>query len=380
MNHLGLYLHIPFCRTKCGYCDFYSLPGCSEKEMDGYLDALLAHLAEFFPTPGQRTADTVYIGGGTPSLLGGKRIARLLKAVEKRVTLTRNCEITLEVNPESVDKALMKAVRAAGVNRVSMGVQSAHDGELKALGRLHTFAEAERAVEVIRKYCTDNISLDLMYGLPGQDMAAWQHSVRAIMALGPKHISCYSLKLEEGTPMGDAAPSLPEGDAQAEMYLWAVELLARSGWRQYEISNLAIPGYESRHNSRYWDLSEYVGLGCGAASYYGGRRFTFVADLAGYISGLSGRGSILAEADDAPFYRRIGEYLMLGLRTVRGVSEDELQSRFEADFAPYAKVLEGFVPSGHAEFKNDRWRLTPTGFLVSNHIIGAVLEAGECGE
>jgi len=377
MDNLGLYLHIPFCRTKCGYCDFYSLPGCGEKDMDAYLDTLLQHLAEFFPTPHHCTADTVYIGGGTPSLLGGRRIARLLKAVEKRLTLTRNCEITLEVNPESVDKALMKAVRAAGVNRVSMGVQSADDRELAALGRLHTFEGAQRAVEVIRKYGTDNISLDLMYGLPGQDMAAWQQSVRAVMTLNPRHISCYSLKLEEGTPLYDAAPNLPSDDVQAEMYLWAVDALARDGYRQYEVSNFAVPGHESRHNSSYWDLSAYVGLGCGASSYYGGRRFTFVADLSAYMAGVKGRGSILAEADDAPFYRRVGEYLMLGLRTARGVSENELLKRFEADFTPYAKVLEGFVPSGHVEQRDDRWRLTPTGFLVSNHIIGAVLDAGE---
>lgn len=377
MNELGIYCHIPFCRSKCGYCDFYSLPGCSDKLMDDYVEALIRQVGEFFPTPGQLTADTIYIGGGTPSVLGGKRIARLLKELTKRVNFMRGCEITLEVNPESVDKALLKAARAAGVNRVSMGLQSADNHALYALGRLHTAQRAAQAVGEIAQYCTENIGVDLMYGLPGQTMESWQHSVQTVLTMPVKSISCYGLKLEPGTPMYSQQPLLPDDDAQAEMYLWAVEALGRAGFAQYEISNFARPGYASRHNEKYWDLSDYVGFGCGAHSFYGGRRFACIRDVEGYIAGMAGKGSVLAEADDTPFFGRVGEYVMLRLRTTAGISEGDFVARFKQDFRPFEARLRHFVSSGHAVQDGDRWYLTPAGFLVSNRIIGDVLEA--CG-
>lgn len=374
MNAIGIYIHIPFCREKCAYCDFYSLPGADEKLMDAYLDALLVQISQTFATPLAHTADTVYIGGGTPSVFGGKRLTRLIKALSARVKLARYCEITLEVNPESVDKKLLRQAADCGINRVSMGVQSADDSLLKKLGRLHTFAQAEVAAELCRKHCTENISIDLMYGLPGQDLGMWAHTLEQALELKPRHISCYGFKLEEGTPMFRAGPDLPDDDIQADMYLYAVSRLAREGFLHYEISNFALPGSHSRHNSKYWDLSDYIGLGCGAHSFFGGKRYSYIKDIDAFISGVRG-GSIVDEADDAPFEGRLGEYIMLGLRTARGISEGEIESRFGTDAGPLIRRLEDYISQGLAVRQDDRWRLTARGFLVSNTIIGHVLDA-----
>lgn len=375
MNHLGIYIHIPFCRQKCSYCDFYSLPCGDEKQMDTYLEALLMQLGEYFPGSSKTTVDTVYIGGGTPSVFGGKRLEKLLKALAKRVTLVSGCEITVEVNPESCDKKLFQRLKSVGVNRISMGVQSADDGQLRAIGRLHDFAGAKEAAELCRKYCTDNLSLDLMYGLPGQTMESWQRSVEEILTLRPRHVSAYALKLEEGTPLQRQNPILPEDDVQADMYLYAVDRLQKAGLRQYEISNFAWPGYQSRHNSRYWDLSPYLGLGCGAHSYYGGKRFSFVRDMDAYLDGVQGKGRIVEQEDEMEYDNRSGEYVMLQLRTAAGIDEDVFYNRFGMEFAPCAKRLEKYIVTEHVIHDRGSWRLTPKGFLVSNVIISDVLEA-----
>ncbi len=370
---LGIYIHIPFCRKKCAYCDFCSTSAFDEKTLDRYVQALTAQFDDFFIKGGRYEADTVYFGGGTPSVLGGKRIAHMLKELERRVVL-KHPEITVEVNPESCDKRLFKALRAAGVNRISMGVQSADDDELKALGRLHSFAQAAEAAELCKKYCTDNLSVDLMYGLPGQTMDGLSHSVDALIGLEPQHISCYALKVEEGTPMAKARVVQPDDDEQADMYLFLVDRLREKGFEQYEISNFARAGRASRHNSKYWDLSEYIGFGCAAHSFYGGKRFSFTRDIAGFMEGALGKAPIIEQADELAFGNRNGEYVMLKLRTSAGIDEDEFYKRFHMDFAPYARRLEKFVATGHAEYRGGAWRLTPKGFLVSNAILGEVLE------
>ena len=300
-GNLGVYFHIPFCRAKCAYCDFCSTSQWDDKLMDAYLEALIGQLGDFFLPGGNYTVDTVYIGGGTPSVFGGKRLAKLLKALNKRVSLTRTCEITVEVNPESADKALFKQLKSAGVNRISMGVQTADDAQLKRIGRIHDFEKAKEAVALCKQYCTDNLSLDLIYGLPGQTMESWLQSVEAICALEPKHISCYALKLEEGTPLWRENPVLPDDDLQADMYLAAVSKLAEKGYAQYEISNFAQKGFRSRHNSRYWDLSDYLGFGCAAHSFYGGKRFSFTSNMDAYIKGMNGNAPIVEEADELAF-------------------------------------------------------------------------------
>lgn len=374
MENLGVYVHIPFCKKKCAYCDFYSLPCPQDGQMDAYLAALQQQIGEFF-VGGPQPVDTIYIGGGTPSIFGEKRLCALLKTLRKRCKIARNPEITVEVNPESVSKSLLKSLKKAGVNRISMGIQSADDTQLKDLGRLHTFAEAKAAAALIHRYCTDNISVDLMYGLPGQTMESWQHSVEEILALEPKHISCYSLKLEEGTPLFARKPELPDGDAQADLYLWMVRRLAAAGFAQYEISNFGRHGFYSRHNQKYWDLRPYVGFGCGAHSFYGGKRFSITANVEQYIASMNGQGSVIEDADELSFVNRSGEYLMLGLRTVKGVEESEFYHRFHQDFTPYAKQLEQYLAPGYVLRDGDRWYLTPKGFLVSNLIIGETLDS-----
>jgi len=374
---LGLYIHIPFCKSKCIYCDFYSLPR-AEEEMDRYVSALQKHLAEMAPRCAGNSVDTVYFGGGTPSYLGVKRLKALLKTVFQYYHVENGAEVTLEANPDSLgDWRDVRALRRAGVNRVSLGVQSADDGQLRALGRIHTFAQVTEAVAALRAGGIDNISLDLIYGLPGQSMASWQATLEKTVALAPTHLSCYGLKVEEGTPLWDRQEEmdLPDDDTQADMYLWAVDYLEKQGYAQYEISNFAKPGMASRHNLRYWLLRPYAGFGPGAHSDFSDVRYAFVRDLAAYCEGVERGGELLSESEYIAPRDRDTEYLMLGLRTVRGVEKGEFERRFRLPFAPMEQVLARFAQSGHAVCADGRWHLTPEGFLVSNAVILQVLEA-----
>ena len=376
---LGLYLHIPFCRSKCLYCDFYSLPS-AEEQMDRYAAALCRHLVETAPRAACHQVDTVYFGGGTPSYLGTERLERLLKTVEKHYALSRGAEITLEANPDSLrDWRAVRALRRRGVNRISLGVQSTDDGELRSIGRVHTFSQVEESVAAVRRGGVQNLSLDLIYGLPDQTMALWQHTLEQAADLEPEHLSCYGLKVEEGTPLWRMRDTLilPDDDLQADMYLWAVSFLARRGYEQYEISNFARPGFASRHNRKYWTLQEYAGFGPGAHSDFGGVRYAFIRDLAAYCAGVESGGSLLAERQEIPDRERSREYLMLGLRTAEGISRRTFEGRFRASFDPVEAVLERLVAPGYARREGERWRLTPEGFLVSNQIIGQALEALE---
>ena len=278
---LGLYLHIPFCKSKCAYCDFYSLPR-SEEKMDAYTAALIRHLEEVAPRCTAHTVDTVYFGGGTPSYLGEKRLIKLLKTVKKRYHVAADAEITLEANPDSAeDWKTLRALRKAGFNRISLGAQAADDELLRRIGRVHTWEQVLSAVAAARMAGLENLSLDLIYGLPGQSLAAWQDTLRSAAALEPKHISCYGLKIEPGTPLWQQRQSadIPDDDTQADMYLWTVDYLKKHGYEQYEISNFAQPGYESRHNLKYWTLGEYAGFGPGAHSDMGGVRFAYERNL-----------------------------------------------------------------------------------------------------
>ena len=374
---LGLYLHIPFCRSKCDYCDFYSLPG-GEDRMDGYLRALLRQLEEAVPGAAGHSVDTVYVGGGTPTVFGGERLTALLAAVGRLYRLAPGAEITCEANPDSAGEELLRALRRAGFGRLSLGMQSADAGELAAVHRRHTPEQTDAAVAAARRVGFENLSLDLICGLPGQTEESWRRTVEHALSLRPEHLSCYGLKVEEGTPLARrvaAGEELPDDDAQADRYLWTVERLARAGFRQYEISNFARPGYESRHNLRYWRLEPYLGFGPGAHSDFGGRRFAVPADLAGYLA-----GEAVPEGEAVSPWERGNEYLMLGLRTAAGIAGEEYRRRFGGDFAPLEELLSRFAGHGWAERNGDRWRLTPAGFLVSNRLIGALLEAREGAE
>ena len=374
---LGLYIHIPFCKQKCAYCDFYSLSG-REDRMDDYTDALCAHLAETAPFAAGHTVDTVYFGGGTPSYLGEKRLVKILKTVSKKYHVAKDAEITLETNPDSAgDWKTLKALRKAGVSRLSLGMQSACDAELREIGRIHTMDQVRAAVEAARKAGIGNLSLDLIYGLPRQTPEQWLENLAAAADLAPEHLSCYGLKVEEGTPLfaRRETAGLPGDEEQADMYLHTVEYLAGRGYRQYEISNFARPGRESRHNLKYWLLEEYAGFGPGAHSDFGGVRYAYDRDLEGYIRGVRDGTPMLSESERIPPLERDTEWVMLGLRTVRGLDPREFETRFRRRFACFLPFLEQCRQAGYAVREEGRWRLTPRGFLVSNQIIGGMLDA-----
>ena len=374
---LGLYVHIPFCAKKCDYCDFYSLPG-AEGRMDDYVQALETQLVEIAPRAEHHVVDSIYFGGGTPTLLGVKHLTHLLKAIQKKYSVTKDAEITLEANPESAANFRdLRALRKAGFNRLSLGMQSANDEELQAIGRIHTAAQVKTAVEAARKAKFTNLSLDLIYGLPGQSLETWQKNVHAAIDLAPQHLSCYGLKVEEGTPLflRQDSEQFPGDDAQAEMYLWTVDCLHRHGFFQYEISNFARTGFESQHNLKYWTLGEYAGFGPGAHSDFGNVRYAYEKDLDGYLSGMKAGGPLLSENECIPPLDRDTEWIMLGLRTVWGLDPNVFENRFRRRFDCFVPFLEECRQAGYAVEEDGRWRLTPNGFLVSNQIIGGMLDA-----
>ena len=378
-DKLGIYIHIPFCRSKCDYCDFYSLAG-REDRMDQYQKALLSHIKETAPLAQDFPVDTIYIGGGTPSYYGAKRLKELLGVVHKLYKVEKDAEVTVECNPDSVDVKALKILRKAGVNRLSMGMQSANACELERIHRIHTPQQVNEAATAARKAGFTNLSLDLIYGLPGQTMDSWKATVEHALSLIPQHLSCYGLKVEEGTPLAARVAEgevLPDDDQQADLYLWTVGRLERAGYPQYEISNFAKPGFASRHNLRYWLTQPYIGFGPGAHSDFGGRRYSFVRDLDAYIQGVLRGGDIIDESEIIPKRERCGEYLMLRLRTVQGINEQEYRSTYFMDFAPLQARLEQFRAQGWAEQTDGRWHFTPQGFLLSNQLIGDLLERQE---
>lgn len=373
---LGLYVHIPFCKQKCVYCDFYSLAS-GESRMDDYTEALCAHLVETAPFASNHTVDTIYFGGGTPSYLGEKRLVQILKTIQKKYRVDKSAEITLEANPDSAGNwKVLRTLRKAGFNRISLGMQSACNEELAEIGRVHTMEQVRTAVEAARKAKFENLSLDLIYGLPHQTPERWADNLAAAVDLAPEHLSCYGLKVEEGTPLfarKDTA-QLPDDDAQADMYLYTVDYLRRFGYFQYEISNFAREGKESRHNLKYWTLGEYAGFGPGAHSDFGDVRYAYARDLEQYIRGVKEDQPMLSETERIPPMERDTEWLMLGLRTVQGLDPKAFEQRFRRRFSIFLPFLKKCQEEGYAVCEEERWHLTPQGFLVSNQIIGEMLD------
>ena len=373
---LGIYVHVPFCRSKCQYCDFYSLTCKDDKSIETYIRAICDHIKESGPlTPGYKV-DTIYFGGGTPSFLGADALATILTTIRRVFDVDPNAEITLEANPDSVSDQLLRRVRAEGFNRISLGVQTDDDELLKKLGRPHDYAQVVSAVQRIRKAGFKNLSLDLMYGLPGQTLLNWKDTLERVITLGPDHISCYALKVEENTPLYACKDilNIADDDTQAEMYLAGVEILRSHGFRQYEISNFARKGLYSRHNMKYWTGGEYLGFGPAASSDFGGRRFTTIRDLQGYVNGIQTGGSVLEEVDEVPQRERAGEYLMLRLRTISGINRYEYERKFLLPFDEIEAALERSRNMGYAmRSEEGRWRLTPRGYLISNDIITDLL-------
>ena len=373
---LGIYIHVPFCRSKCQYCDFYSLTTKDDRLLDGYQDAVCAHIKEAGELAPDYIVDTIYFGGGTPTFFGADGMAAILTAIRKSFKVSPTAEITFEANPDSVSDRLLRRLRSEGFNRVSLGIQCDNDDILKRLGRPHTYEQAVAAVKRIRKFRFKNLSVDLMYGLPGQRLRDWEKTLQNVLKLQPEHISCYGLKVEEGTPLYEYKEfcNLADDDGQADMYLAAIDILQQHGYRQYEISNFCRRGNVSRHNLKYWNGEPYLGFGPNASSDFGGSRYTIVPDLRKYIDGIKHGGQVLQDVQELAPRERAGEYLMMRLRTVAGIDPKAYEKQYLMPFAPLEKYLADCKERGLAAKSYDgRWHLTPHGFLISNSIISDLL-------
>ena len=360
----GLYIHIPFCIKKCKYCDFNSFSAC-QKEKDAYLSALFSEMEEYR----EETVDTVFIGGGTPTSLSAGQLEKLLMNVQKNFILTRDCEFTVEANPKTLDEKKLEVLKKYGVNRISIGVQSFNDDELLALGRIHTGKEAEETIKFAKQYF-DNLSIDLMCAIPNQTKESFKKNLEKAFSLNPTHISCYSLILEEGTPLFDEAEKgnlvLPDEDTEREIYDIACSEMEKHGYLQYEISNFAKPGFESKHNTKYWSCDEYIGVGLSAHSYLDGARFSNTDDFSSYRNGefLTGESEVLSKED------KMSEFMFLGLRMTNGVSKQEFQNRFSEDLEKiFEKPLLKFKKMGMIVEENDTIRLSKKAVSVSNQIL-----------
>ncbi len=355
LTNLGLYLHIPFCKRKCAYCDFYSAI-FTEELTDKYIQALKRELKQWGGNL-NRPIDTIYLGGGTPSLLN-HRLPELLDCVRQNFKVIDNAEITLEINPQGDMYEVLENAKKAGVNRLSIGVQSSDDDELQILGRTHSKADAKNTVKTARSLGFSNISLDLMLGLPNSDKNTLKQSLDFLISLTPEHISGYILKIEENTAFKkcEEALDLPSEDEICDQYLFMCEHLKKNAFSHYEISNFAKKGYESRHNLKYWRCEEYLGIGPSAHSFVDGKRFYYPRDLKAFISG----NSPIPDGDGGDQQ----EKLMLALRLSDGISAENL---------PEHKTLL-FVKNGLATIENGNFSLTNKGMLVSNQVITELLE------
>lgn len=373
---LGLYLHIPFCAGKCNYCDFYSLASPAFRE--DYTRVLCRELINRAQAVHTRMVDTVYVGGGTPTVLGVEALTKILMTVRDHYNLTPDAEITVEVNPATIDADGLILLRRVA-NRISMGVQSTHDALLARLGRLHSFAEARETVLAAHASGFTNISCDLMFGLPNQTQAQLAASIETLTALPITHLSLYALTVEPGTPFGqDKTLVLPDEDTVADMYAEAIRLLAKKGFAQYEISNFAKSGMRSRHNMRYWDCAEYLGFGPAAYSYLDGVRWGMPRDIRAYLATEGEVTAIDALAVDREVLTANDmetEYVMLRLRLADGINAAEFRARFGKDFEKtYRKQIHPYIESGHMLKTAEGWGLTPNGFAISNHILSDLLQ------
>ncbi len=356
----GIYIHVPFCAVKCPYCDFYSCEYRTET-VKKYKSAVLRNISAL---PDIK-ADTIYFGGGTPSLLPAEYISKIIESIDCHVQLI-SPEITIEVNPCTVTEKKLIEYKKSGVNRLSVGVQSGCIDELEFLGRKHSFEKAADAVKMAQACGFDNISCDLMIGIKGQTKEKLEQSVERIISLPVCHISSYILKIEENTPFGKNGVStqLPDDDETAELYLHSVRLLEKAGFKQYEISNFSKDGFHSRHNLKYWKCEEYIGIGPSAHSYYNGERYYSPADLESFCN------LPLQEKISEPFESGTDEEkIMLGLRLKDGICPDDFPQYREKIIKKSAE----YCSHGLAVFENNHLSLTPQGFLVSNSIISDII-------
>ncbi|MBO5354212.1 MAG: oxygen-independent coproporphyrinogen III oxidase [Lachnospiraceae bacterium] len=373
---LGLYVHIPFCVKKCSYCDFLSAPA-DDATKKRYVDALCKEIQGYKELTKEYELATVYFGGGTPSVLEVSLIGQLLETIQKNFTLDmQTTEITIEVNPGTVTPDKLAQYRSMGINRLSIGVQSAKEKELALLGRIHSFADARNTVQWAREAGFDNISLDVISALPGQTFSDYQENLEAILALEPEHISSYSLIIEEKTPFYDwyaegkeKEADLPDEETDRAMYVYTKERLAEAGYERYEISNYAKPGFESRHNSSYWTGQEYLGVGLGASSLFTNARYHNETDLLTYMEETEAGKDVRREIERLVEAERMEEFMILGLRRMCGISRMEFQNRFGRPLETvYGSALKKLKVQGLITMEGDRVALTETGIDVSNQV------------
>lgn len=390
-KNLSLYVHIPFCVHKCAYCDFLSFENRNLTDHMQYITALCNEISMYKPFADRYTVKTIYIGGGTPSVLDEVMIESILNTISNVFQVDRFPEITIEVNPGTIKYSNLLKYAEYGVNRVSIGMQSADDRILKNLGRIHNFEQFVEGYNDVRRAGFKNINVDIMSGVPGQTIHSFVDTLTRVTELKPEHISVYSLQVEEGTPLSENQELLrliPDEETDRQMYAMTKKVLAACGYKRYEISNYSQPGYESLHNSVYWTGGEYIGFGLGAASYFKGERFSNIKDIEIYNRICEDvREAITGNADPFKLYEsaasrlrtstetmyidsRIEEYMFLGLRMMAGVSRKEFRLRFNKDmYEVYGPVINKYVDEGYMETDGDRVWLTDRGIDVSNYIL-----------
>lgn len=369
---IGLYVHIPFCAAKCNYCDFNSAACISKLERQGYIKALIGEIYSYRETP-KIPVETIFFGGGTPSYLEADEFLLIYQAIAESFDLSHLSEFTVESNPKTLTEEKLKAYTSVGVNRVSIGLQTIHENERKILGRIHDSNDFLEAVELVKKYGITNINADVMYGIPEQTERSFEETLKFVTSLNIPHISVYGLIIEENTPFGKMQNelSLPTEDDETRMYYNAAELLSHSGYSHYEISNYAHPGFESKHNLKYWRSENYIGVGLSAASYINAKRFVNTADMDLYISGQYLNPESLEIIDKKS---ELFEFIMLSLRLREGFSLKTFKSKFGTDFLDIAKdVIDKYKKNGLIINNDERISLSDSGFYISNSIISEIL-------
>lgn len=394
-RYLSLYVHIPFCAVKCKYCDFLSFDGESYATMLRYVDSLCQEIKLYAPVAEDYVVRTIFIGGGTPSLLDENLIINIMAFIKKNFKVKKDAEITIEANPGTLRHQKLLGYKTAGINRISIGLQSADDEILKKIGRIHNYDQFIASYNSARRAGFDNINVDIMSGLPGQTIHSYVDTLSRVLDYQPEHISAYSLQVEDGTPLScseELLAILPAESTDRQMYSITKKLLAAKGYDRYEFSNYAKSGYECRHNMVYWTGGEYLGFGLGASSYFQGKRFNNKRNVAEYIGLMEGAGDKFAQTDNmellynetvrklrenvTPIYidSRMEEFMFLGLRMTCGVSREDFQERFNRDiYEVYAPVLNRYISDGFMATEGDRIFLTDKGIDVSNVILADFL-------
>ncbi len=374
---LGLYIHIPFCVRKCEYCDFLSW-STGEEEREQYVKALLLEIESYREFAKGYRVSTVFIGGGTPSVLLPEQMERILQKIYEVFELEKRPEITIEVNPGTVDEKKLQCYKENGINRLSMGLQSVNDEKLRLLGRIHTYRDFVESYELARKVGFDNISLDLISSIPGQNLQEWKKELETAAAQNPEHISVYQLIIEEGTPFyeryAEHPELLPDEETSREIYLWTGKFLKEAGYEQYEISNYTKSGKESRHNLKYWERGDYLGLGLGAASMVRNIRMSNTKDMKTYLERCTQPKTMREDVQFLEEPRQMEEFMFLGLRKTRGVSKKEFRRTFgrEMDMV-YEKALHKCLENGMLLEHKDRIFLSEEGTLLSNIVLSEFL-------